>query len=155
ASYAETGRNDVERDELTADHFSRWLDWAKQHHVGLDFNPTFFSHPKAADGFTLTHPDKGIRKFWIEHGMVCRQIGAVFGKTLGTPCVTNLWIPDGFKDTPADRGVPRERLLGSLDLIFKKPLPEKYNLDSVEPKLFGIGSESYVAGSHEFYLGYA
>jgi L-rhamnose isomerase len=121
----------------------------------LDFNPTFFSHPKAADGFTLTHKDKGIRRYWIEHGIACREIGAAIGKALGKTCVTNVWIPDGFKDTPADRRGPRERLAASLDAILKNKLAPKLNLDSVEPKLFGIGSESYVVGSHEFYLAYA
>jgi L-rhamnose isomerase len=103
----------------------------------------------------LTHPDKVIRQFWIEHGIACRKIGASFGKALEKTCVTNVWIPDGYKDTPADRHAPRERLAASLDAIFKTALPAKFNLDAVEPKLFGIGSESYVAGSHEFYLGYA
>ena len=121
----------------------------------MDFNPTFFSHPKAADGFTLAHPDAGIRQFWIEHGIACRQIGAAIGKALGTPCVTNVWIPDGYKDLPVDRRGPRERLAESLDAIFAEPLDPKHNLDAVESKLFGIGSESYVVGSHEFYLGYA
>jgi L-rhamnose isomerase len=123
--------------------------------IGLDFNQTCFAHPKAADGFTLSHPDKGIRDFWIEHCRRAREIGAAMGKTLGTACITNLWVPDGFKDTPADRKTPRERLLQSLDAVFKKALPQKYILDSVEPKLFGIGAESCTVGSHEFYLGYA
>ena len=121
----------------------------------MDFNPTYFSHPKAADGFTLSYRDKSIRQFWIEHGIACRNIGAAIGKALGKTCITNLWIPDGYKDTPADRKGPRERLTEALDAIFDKPISPKLNLDSVEPKLFGIGSESYVVGSHEFYLGYA
>jgi L-rhamnose isomerase len=103
----------------------------------------------------LTNRDKGIRQFWIEHCQRSREIGAAIGKALGKTCITNVWIPDGMKDTPADRRGPRERLAASLDAIFKKPLPAKFNLDSVEPKLFGIGSESYVVGSHEFYTGYA
>ena len=127
----------------------------RQNGIGLDFNPTCFSHPKAADGFTLSHADKNIRQFWIEHCLRCREIGAAIGKALGKTCVTNVWIPDGMKDTPADRNAPRARLAESLDAIFKKPISPKLNLDAVEPKLFGIGSESYVVGSHEFYLGYA
>jgi L-rhamnose isomerase len=121
----------------------------------MDFNPSFFSHPKANDGFTLASRDKGIRKFWIEHGKICRRIGAAFGKELGKTCVTNVWIPDGMKDTPADRKGPREILEQSLDEVFKEKIDRKLNLDAVEGKLFGIGSESYTVGSHEFYLGYA
>jgi len=155
ASYAETAGKRVDRNQFEAEHFATWIDWARRSGVGLDFNPTFFSHPKAADGLTLSHPDKGIREFWIEHGIACRKIGAAIGKALGNTCITNLWIPDGYKDTPADRKGPRERLASSLDAVFKKRLSPKFNLDSVEPKLFGIGSESYVVGSHEFYLGYA
>lgn len=155
AIYAETGGKRVERNELQAEHFARWLDWAKAGGLSMDFNPTFFSHPKAADGFTLTHADEGIRRFWIDHGIVCRRIGAAIGEALGSPCVTNVWIPDGYKDTPVDRKGPRRRLAESLDAIFAENLDPACNLDSVESKLFGIGSESYVAGSHEFYLGYA
>jgi L-rhamnose isomerase len=123
--------------------------------MGMDFNPTFFSHPKAADGFTLSHPDRAIRRFWIEHGIACRRIGAAIGKALGKTCVTNVWIPDGYKDTPVDRKGPRERLAESLDAVFAPKISPSLNLDAVESKLFGIGSESYVVGSHEFYLGYA
>ena len=155
AFYGEFGGKKVDRDEITSEHFKNWIAWAKKNGLGLDFNPTYFSHPKAADGFTLTSPDKAIRKFWIEHGIRSREIGAAFGKALGKTCVTNVWIPDGYKDTPADRVAPRARLAESLDAIFKKPISPKLNLDAVEPKLFGIGSESYVAGSHEFYLAYA
>jgi L-rhamnose isomerase len=155
ASYAETRGKRIERDELQPEHLYGWIDWAKSNGLGLDFNQTFFSHPKAADGFTLSHRDKAIRKFWIDHGIACRKIGAAIGKRLGKTCITNLWIPDGYKDTPADRNSPRERLVESLDAIFKQPISPKLNLDSVEPKLFGIGSESYVVGSHEFYIGYA
>ena len=155
ASYAETGGQPVERNELEPAHFSRWIDWAKETGLGLDFNPTYFAHEKADDGFTLAHPDAGIRQFWIEHGIACRKIGAAMGKTLGSPCVTNVWIPDGCKDTPVDRRTPRQRLADSLDAIFAEPIDPKLNLDAVEAKLFGIGSESYVVGSHEFYLGYA
>jgi L-rhamnose isomerase len=123
--------------------------------MGMDFNPTFFSHPKADDGFTLASPDIGIRRFWIDHGIACRKIGEAIGKALGTPCITNIWIPDGYKDIPVDRKTPRERLAHSLDVILDEKLDPTYNLDAVESKLFGIGSESYVVGSHEFYLGYA
>jgi len=153
AFYGEFGGKKVDRDQIEPEHFANWVAWAHEQGLGLDFNPTCFSHPKAADGFTLSHPDKRIRKFWIEHCIACRYIGSAMGNALINPCVTNVWIPDGMKDTPADRNTPRERLVESLDEIFKKPL--KYNLDAVEPKLFGIGSESYVVGSHEFYLGYA
>ena len=155
AIYAETGRKRVSRNDLEPVHFKNWLAWAKERKMGLDFNGTFFSHPKAADGFTLSHQDAGIRKFWIEHGIACREIGASFGKALGTPCVTNVWIPDGCKDMPADRAAPRHRLTQSLDSVFNKQIDSRYNLDAVESKLFGIGSESYVVGSHEFYMGYA
>ena len=154
ASYAEPGRP-VERNELQPEHFARWVDWAKAHQLGLDFNPTYFAHPKAAGGFTLAHPDAGIRSFWVEHGIACRHVGAYFGRELGTPCITNVWIPDGYKDTPADRKAPRERLRQSLDAIFAEPIDPRYNRDAVEPKLFGLGSEAYVVGSFEFYLGYA
>jgi L-rhamnose isomerase len=153
--YAETGGQRVGRDELEAAHFKNWIAWAKSRKLGLDFNPTFFSHPLASDGFTLAHRDKAVRRFWIQHGIVCRRIGAAMGRALGTPCVTNVWIPDGFKDTPVDRKGPRQRLAESLDAVFAEPLDPKHNLDAVEPKLFGIGSESYVVGSHEFYLAYA
>jgi L-rhamnose isomerase len=155
AMYGEFGGQRVDRDEIEAAHFKNWIAWAKANKLGLDFNPTCFSHPKAADGFTLSHRDKDIRRFWIEHCRRSREIGAAMGKALGTPCVTNVWIPDGFKDTPADRQSPRERLAAALDEVFKKPLPAKHNLDSVEGKLFGIGAESCTVGSHEFYLGYA
>jgi L-rhamnose isomerase len=155
AFYGEFGGKKVDRDEIAPEHFKNWISWAKRNRIGMDFNPTCFSHPKAADGFTLSHRDKRIRQFWIEHCIRCRGIGAAIGKALGKTCVTNVWIPDGMKDTPADRNAPRARLAESLDVIFKKPISPKLNLDSVEPKLFGIGSESYVVGSHEFYLGYA
>jgi L-rhamnose isomerase len=155
AIYAETGGRPVERDQLAAEHFSRWVDWARSQQLGLDFNGTFFSHPKAADGFTLAHRDPGIRRYWIDHGIACRKIGEHVGRELGTPCVTNVWIPDGYKDLPVDRLAPRLLLRESLDEIFAEPLDPRYQLDAVESKLFGIGSESYVVGSHEFYLGYA
>jgi len=154
AMYAET-KGKFERNELTAEHFTAWIDWAKANGLGMDFNGTFFSHPKAESGFTLSSADEGIRRFWVEHGIVCREIGAAMGKELGTPCVTNLWIPDGYKDIPVDRKGPRQRLKKSLDEIFAEPMDRSCLLDAVESKLFGIGSESYVVGSHEFYLGYA
>lgn len=155
ASYAETGGRAVERDELEPDHFNSWIDWARDRGLGLDFNPTCFAHPLADDGFTLSHADGKIRGFWVDHCRACRQIGLRFGKELGTACITNIWIPDGYKDIPFDRQGPRERLLESLDQIIEDRLDPRFHLDSVEPKLFGIGSESYVVGSHEFYLGYA
>ena len=155
AMYAETGGKKVERNELQPEHFSNWIHWAKANQHGLDFNPTCFSHPKAASGMTLASYDEGIRKFWIEHCIACRKIGEVMGRELQTPCVTNIWIPDGIKDSPADRKTPRLLLKDSLDAILADKMDRRYNLDAVEGKLFGIGSESYVVGSHEFYLGYA
>jgi len=155
AIYAETGGKKVDRNELTIEHFAGWVDWAKSLGLGMDFNPTYFAHPKAKSGFTLSSADDGIRKFWVEHGIACRKIGAEIGKRLGKPCVTNVWIPDGSKDVPIDRKTPRSLLAKSLDAIFAEKLDRKNNLDSVESKLFGIGSESYVVGSHEFYVGYA
>ena len=155
AIYAEYGGRRVERDELMPEHFSGWVNWAKARGMGLDFNPTFFSHPKAESGFTLASRDEGIRRFWVDHGIACRRIGASFGRALDTPCVTNVWIPDGYKDIPVDRKTPREILRRSLDEIFVESLDPRFNLDAVESKLFGLGSESYVVGSHEFYLGYA
>lgn len=155
ALYAETGGKRVDRDALEPCHFQGWVDWARRAKIGLDFNGSFFSHPKSADGFTLSHPDEGVRRFWIEHGIVSRKIGAFMGRELGTPCVCNLWIPDGFKDTPVDRKAYRERLRKSLDKVFAADINPAHLLDAVEPKLFGIGSESCVIGSHEFYLAYA
>ncbi len=154
AIYLETDKK-VPRNEIQPRHFAAWVDWARANNHGLDFNPTCFSHPLADDGFTLSHQDKGVRDFWIDHCIASREIGAYFGSELGTPAVTNVWIPDGYKDTPVDRLGPRQRLQESLDKIFAKPLDPAHNLDAVECKLFGIGSESYVVGSHEFYLGYA
>jgi len=155
AIYAETGGKRVERDQLAPEHFARWIDWAKASQLGLDFNPTLFSHPKAESGMTLAHYDPAIRKFWIDHCIACRKIGAAMGQALGKTCVTNIWIPDGLKDSPADRFTPRQLLRDALDAIFAEKIDPRYNLDAVEGKLFGIGSESYVVGSHEFYLGYA
>jgi L-rhamnose isomerase len=155
AFYGEFDGKKVDRDEVAPEHFQNWIDWAEKNGLGLDFNPTCFSHPQAADGFTLAHADKSIRQFWIEHCIRSREIGAAMGKALGKPCVTNVWIPDGMKDSPADRNAPRARLAESLDAVFKRPISPKWNLDAVEPKLFGIGSESYVVGSYDFYLPYA
>ena len=155
AIYAETSGKKVERDELGPEHFQGWADWARSKGIGVDFNPTLFSHPLAEDGFTLAHADEGIRKFWVRHCIASRKIGAFFGQALNTPCVTNIWIPDGYKDSPADRKSPRLRLMQSLDEVLAEKIDPRFNLDAVEPKLFGIGSESYVVGSHEFYLGYA
>lgn len=155
AIYAETNGEVVERDKLEPKHFENWVNWAKENGLGLDFNPTLFSHEKSADGLTLSHPDQEIREFWINHCIASRKIAEYFGKELGTPTLTNIWIPDGYKDVPSDRLTPRVRLKESLDKIFEEEIDEQYNIDAVESKLFGIGSESYVVGSHEFYLGYA
>jgi L-rhamnose isomerase len=154
AIYLETNQK-VPRNEIEPKHFANWVDWAKENNHGVDFNPTCFSHPLADDGFTLAHADAGVRQFWIEHCIACREIGVYFGKELENTAVTNVWIPDGYKDTPADRTAPRQRLLESLDQVFAKELDPAHNLDAVECKLFGLGSESYVVGSHEFYMGYA
>lgn len=155
ACYLDHGGKKVDRDQITIDHFQSWIDWAKGRLRGIDFNPTYFSHPKAADGFTLSHPHKAIRQFWIEHGKACRKIAAQIAKQMGSTTVTNFWIPDGYKDIPVDRLSPRLRLIESLDAIFAEPIDPALNLDSVESKLFGIGVESYTVGSHEFYIGYA
>jgi L-rhamnose isomerase len=147
----------VERDGLLPEHFTRWMAWSKENGIALDFNPTFFSHSNAKDGLTLTHPDEKIRKYWIRHGIACRRIAEAFARNQGCPCVCNFWIPDGCKDSPADRWSPRKRLIESYDTIFDPVhgIDPSLCIDSVESKLFGLGSEAYVAGSHEFYLGYA
>tara|TARA_A100001391_G_scaffold131066_1_gene90344 strand:- start:278 stop:1567 length:1290 start_codon:yes stop_codon:yes gene_type:complete len=145
----------VDRDAIDIEHFQGWIDWGRSQDVNLDFNPSFFSHEKASDGFTLAHADSGIRQFWIDHGTACRKIAAAMGKAQGNACINNFWVPDGLKDTPANRKEPRERLAASLDEIFTKNFSANQTLDTVECKLFGIGSESYVVGSHEFYMGYA
>jgi L-rhamnose isomerase len=155
ACYGEFAGERVDRDAIEAKHFQGWIAWAKQEGLGLDFNPTCFAHRLAADGFTLSHPQESIRSFWIAHCLACREIGAVMGEALGTPTTTNIWVPDGYKDIPVDRLAPRERLAESLDAIFRPPLSTRHHADAVECKLFGIGSESYVVGSHEFYFGYA
>ncbi len=153
--YAETGGRQVARNELQPAHFSNWIDWAKNKGLGLDYNGSFFSHPMAEKGFTLSSADETVRRFWIEHGIGSRLIGEAMGRALGTPSVVNVWIPDGSKDLTADRLSPRERLKDSLDEVFAESLEPTCVLDAVECKLFGIGSESYVVGSHEFYMGYA
>ena len=155
ASYAETAGKVVERNEIGPEHFSSWCDWAREHGRGVDFNPTFFSHPLANDGWTLSHRDAGIRQFWVEHGVASRRVAEWFGRSLGTPSVNNIWIPDGSKDNPVDRKGPRERLEQSLQAILAETLDPACVEDGVEAKLFGLGSESYVVGSHEFYLGFA
>lgn len=155
ALYAETDGKAVKRNELEPKHFARWADWAKENGLGLDFNPSYFSHPMMKDGLTLSSPDAGVRKFWVEHGIACRAIAESFGKKLRNTCITNFWVPDGSKDTPFDRLAPRERLADSLDRIFAVECNPRYNRDAVECKLFGIGAESYTVGSHEFYMGYA
>lgn len=155
AIYAETDGKKVDRNELSADHFSKWIEWAKQNQIGLDFNPSYFSHPYASSGLTLSSRDEKIRRFWIEHGKRSREIAAEMGKQLGMPCVNNIWIPDGSKEVPANRMEYRKILKESLDEILHEDFDNKYLVDAVESKLFGIGSESYVVGSHEFYMGYA
>lgn len=145
----------VERDAIEPKHFQTWVDWAKKNDLGIDFNPTCFSHPNSSDGFTLSHPDDGIRKFWIDHCIASRKIAEYIGRELGNTVVTNYWIPDGFKDIPVDRYAWRARLAGAYDEIFKDFCDPKYNLDAIESKVFGIGAESCTIGSHEFYLGYA
>ena len=155
ASYADfSDTKPVDRDALEPAHFKSWLTWAKAKKIPLDFNATIFSHPKA-NGMTLASKDKGIRDFWIEHTKRCRTIGAYFGKEQGSPCIHNIWIADGMKDIPADRQGYRKILLQSLDDILSQKIPAEYLKDSVESKVFGIGTESYVVGSHEFYMGYA
>ncbi len=155
AIYGEFGGRKVDRDSIAPEHFQGWIDWAKGLGIGLDFNPTFFSHPWAEDGFTLASKNEKHRSFWIEHGKRSRNIAAEIGRQLGTPCVNNLWIPDGSKDIPVDRNAHRAILKESLDEIYKVEYPAEYLRDSLESKLFGIGSESMVVGSAEFYMGYA
>ncbi len=154
AIYAETDGKIVDRDEITVDHFRKWIDWAKELGIGIDFNPTCFSHKMAESGFTLSSKDKNVRDFWIRHVKRCREISAEIGKELGTPCVMNIWIPDGAKDTPADRLGHRKILKESLDEIFSVKYDRNHLVDTIESKLFGIGVESYTVGSHEFYMGY-
>ncbi len=153
AIYADTDEK-PDLNELEPKHFQAWVDWAREQGLGLDFNPTCFSHDMSKDGLTLSHPDPEVRAFWIEHCKRSRRIGAYFGEQLGQTCVTNVWVPDGYKDTPADRMSPRQRLKDSLDEVFAEPLDPNHHQDAVESKLFGLGSEAYVVGSHEFYMGY-
>lgn len=155
ASYSEPKSIKVDRDRITPECFSEWADWAVAEKIGLDFNPTCFSHPKSADGLTLAHPDDGIRSFWIEHCIRTREISEYFGKRTGIRSVNNIWVPDGFKDNCFDKLAPRARLLDSLDKIEAKKLDKKYTVDAVESKVFGMGAEAYTVGSHEFYMGYA
>lgn len=155
AIYGDFGGKKVDRDQIGVEHFQSWFDWCAANGLGMDFNPSCFAHPKAADGLTLSHPDEGIRNFWIRHCQQSRKISAAAGKQLGTPCVTNIWVPDGMKDIPADRKSFRDRLKASLDTVLAEKLSTKEHIDAVESKLFGIGSESFVVGSHEFYFTYA
>ena len=154
ASYAVTDRN-VERNALTPADFQAWVDYAKDRGLGLDFNPTFFSHPMAADSLTLSSPDPVKRQYWIDHTKCCRRIAESFGKALGQPALDNIWIPDGYKEVPADRLGPRMRLKESLDEVFSEKLDGTVLYDSVESKVFGLGLEAYTVGSHEFYMNYA
>ena len=155
AIYGDFGGEFVDRDQIEPKHFQGWIDWCKAQGIGMDFNATCFSHPRAADGFTLSSKNEENRRFWIEHVKRCRAISAEIGKQLGTPCVHNTWIPDGTKDTPIDRNGYRALLKNSLDEIMAVEYPKKYIKDAVESKLFGIGAESMTVGSHDFYLGYA
>ncbi len=144
-----------ERDKLEPRHFAQWVDYAKSRGIGLDFNPTFFSHPKAADNLTLSNPDASIRRYWIDHAKASRRIAEYFGRELGMLSLNNVWVQDGYKNIPADRLSPRRRLMESLDEVFAEKLDKKCVADAVESKVFGLGLEAYTVGSHEFYLGYA
>ncbi|WP_424988721.1 L-rhamnose isomerase [Microbulbifer sp. S227A] len=154
ACYLDTDQH-PDRDEIEYSHFAPWVDWAKDQGLGLDFNPTFFAHAKADDNLTLSHPDQGIRDFWIEHGKRSRDIAAQMGAALGSAPVNNIWVPDGYKDTPVDRMAPRQRLEQSLTAMMAQKYDKTQMLDAVESKLFGIGVEACTVGSHEFYMGYA
>ncbi len=145
----------VERDQIKPEHFARWVEWAKEKDLGLDFNPTLFSHPKADDGLTLSHPNEEIRQFWIDHVKASRKISEYFGRELGSASFMNIWIPDGMKDQPVDRLSPRARLQDSLDKALAEKIDTAFHKDAVESKLFGIGAEAYTVGSNEFYLAYA
>lgn len=155
ATYADYSDGVVSRDKLEPKHFDKWIDFAKERGLGIDINPTLFSHPLASDGLTLSHPDESVRRFWIDHCKAIRKIGAYIGEKLGTPCLNNIWIPDGYKETPADRTSPRQRLKSALDEILSVEYDKNFLVDSVESKVFGIGVESYTVGSHEFYMNYA
>ena len=154
AIYADTDEK-VDLDELEPKHFEKWVDWAKENGYGLDFNPTCFSHPMADSGFTISSADETVRNFWIKHCKASRKIAEYFGKELGQTCCTNFWFPDGYKDIPVDREAPRRRMMTALDEVFAEPIDEKYNLDGIESKVFGIGAESYTVGSNEFCVAYA
>ncbi len=155
ANYAELNGKKIDRDAYTIAEFQNWVDWAKEKDMGLDFNPTYFAHPLAGDGFTLSNADDRIRSFWVEHGKRCREIGEEFARQLGKTCAINYWMPDGYKDTPADTAAPRARMVDSLDRIFERKIDESLVLEGVESKLFAVGVESYTVGSHELMMGYA
>ncbi len=155
ASYAIFDGNKADRDALKPEHFSKWVEFAKARNIGIDFNPTFFSHPMVKDGLTLSSPDEEVRKFWVEHGKRCVELSDYFAKETGYPCVMNIWIPDGYKDIPADRLSPRIRFKKSLDEILETPYDKKNVYITLESKVFGIGLESYTVGSAEFCLSYS
>ncbi len=155
AIYGDFRGEKVDRDQIDVSHFQSWIDWARKLGIGLDFNPTCFSHPFADDGFTLSSLNEKYRRFWIEHVKRTRTIAAEIGKQLGNACVNNIWIPDGSKDSPVDRNRRRAILKESLDEIFADKYPAEHLKDSLEGKLFGLGVEAMTVGSHEFYLGYA
>ena len=151
--YAENTHTDRDAYDISA--FSGWIDWAKKNKVGLDYNPSFFAHPMMDNGMSLASPKKDVREFWIRHGQSSREIAYGLGKALGETCVCNLWIPDGLKDDPADRLYYRRLLTDSLDKVFEKKYDKKYLVDTLEGKLFGIGTECFVVGSYDYYLAYA
>ena len=153
ANYQEADRF-VDRNEIQPEHFAKWADWAVEKGLGLDFNPTYFAHPKSTEKGTLSCADEDIRKFWVEHGIKCRQIGEYFYKKTGKPCVINHWTPDGDKEVPVDTLGPRQRLKKSYDEIFEATKDVEGVVDGIESKVFGIGAESYTVGSHEFCMGY-
>ncbi|MBE6542445.1 MAG: L-rhamnose isomerase [Ruminococcaceae bacterium] len=155
AVYLDAAGKKVERNEIAPEHFASWVQWAKEKGLGLDFNPTFFSHPLSSDGFTLSHDDPAIRNFWIEHGKQSRRISEYFGRELGQVSCNNLWVPDGFKDIPVNRARKRQQLAEAYAEIFSFETDDNCNLDALESKVFGIGAESCTIGSHEFYMGCA
>ena len=155
AIYLDSMGKKVERCDIAPEHFASWVQWARENGLGLDFNPTFFSHPLSSSGFTLSNDDRAVREYWIRHGKNSRKISEYFGRELGMPSVNNFWIPDGFKDIPVNRAKKRDNLRESYDEIFSEKIDEKYSLDAVESKVFGMGLESCTIGSHEFYMGCA